>query len=541
MPCFTVKQAAMHRYFRFFTPPYFLFFSLLVLGGQVSLHGQVRTERILMVNGGVFGDPFDDVTVMSMIPGQPGTLTVIDSIHSQSAQDLIFEGSQAWVAAQDSIVRYDLQSENRMASTSFGVQTPFGAGSVIKLGIYQEYLLAGNWYGLSDFNLRIFDKHSLQLLDSVGGLFHGASDFVVVGDSAYVVQNLTSTAFEDSAGFLSVVDLTSFSVVRNIEFPNSGDALGRLVLLDSVLYGINSGNNSISTYDLRNGTSQTQSVSVNFSLNIYGSQWALSGDTLITRINGIPARFDLPGLTLINPQAADTQATALTYDTVNRQYYLTQTDFFSYSTAWIAGADGSLLSEFSPGNSPEVIVPVYNHLPMAKADSFWVASGNSSDLAVLQNDHDPEGDSLSVLILGQPTKGSATVLANGEIRYLSNPGSSGIDSLRYRINDLWGAPDSAMVIIQLSGSQALDEFSPSTFPGKLFPNPVRSELHLQLSDPKVSILPARLISLDGATLTTWQKPGGGELIFQLPETAPGLYLFEIILPKGAFHKIIQIQ
>jgi hypothetical protein len=56
----------------------------------------------------------------------------------------------------------------------------------------------------------------------------------------------------------------------------------------------------------------------------------------------------------------DTVVTAFTYDTLNKQFYVTQTDFFSYNTGRIYDRAGNRIDTLMVGYSPEVIQMFYN-------------------------------------------------------------------------------------------------------------------------------------------------------------------------------------
>ncbi|HNW52073.1 MAG TPA: Ig-like domain-containing protein [Prolixibacteraceae bacterium] len=78
-----------------------------------------------------------------------------------------------------------------------------------------------------------------------------------------------------------------------------------------------------------------------------------------------------------------------------------------------------------------------NQAIVANPDKFTVSSNQSSSLAVLDNDHDPDGtiDLASMLIIQKPSQGTATVTANGTITYVPVNGYTGNDTFIYRVCD----------------------------------------------------------------------------------------------------------
>jgi hypothetical protein len=91
-----------------------------------------------------------------------------------------------------------------------------------------------------------------------------------------------------------------------------------------------------------------------------------------------------------------------------------------------------------------------NTAPVATDDSASTTSGQSVIVAVLANDHDAEGDALSVTNLTQPTSGAANVTLNGDgtVSYSPNADFAGSDSFTYTAND--GALDSNVATITVT-------------------------------------------------------------------------------------------
>jgi gliding motility-associated-like protein len=76
-----------------------------------------------------------------------------------------------------------------------------------------------------------------------------------------------------------------------------------------------------------------------------------------------------------------------------------------------------------------------NDPPVAVNDSIIGCSGDAVLIAVLSNDFDPEGDTLSLSILTPPVNGGTFITPTQEIIYTSTSGTAGWDSLQYVICD----------------------------------------------------------------------------------------------------------
>lgn len=91
-----------------------------------------------------------------------------------------------------------------------------------------------------------------------------------------------------------------------------------------------------------------------------------------------------------------------------------------------------------------------NQPPVAGNDARSVDEDSVVDVAVLGNDSDPEGDSLSVTSVGNPPNGSASINPDDTIRYEPDSNYNGNDSFSYTVSDGNGGSDSANVSMTIN-------------------------------------------------------------------------------------------
>ena len=92
--------------------------------------------------------------------------------------------------------------------------------------------------------------------------------------------------------------------------------------------------------------------------------------------------------------------------------------------------------------------------PVAEDDSDTTDFNTPITIEVLGNDSDPDGDTLTVTGITQPTNGSATFTPEGEITYTPDIGFTGTDTLTYDITDGNGGTDTATVTIFVDPADA---------------------------------------------------------------------------------------
>ncbi|MBI1192381.1 MAG: tandem-95 repeat protein, partial [Bacteroidetes bacterium] len=100
-----------------------------------------------------------------------------------------------------------------------------------------------------------------------------------------------------------------------------------------------------------------------------------------------------------------------------------------------------------------VTITVSNEAPTANNDAAVVLEDGSVMIAVLANDTDPQPnlDTASVVVVSGPSNGSTTVSAlTGVVTYTPDANFNGIDLFEYRVCDLDGFCDQALVTITVS-------------------------------------------------------------------------------------------
>ena len=322
--------------------------TLLILISICSLYSSFAQTAVL-INGGQFGNPNENVNVV-LIDLPTLTYDTLDTIQTGSVQNILIENEQFFVLAQDSIVKYDANSGQRLAAAAFP------GPSTRTLAMANGELLVGNWFGKSSDNLYIYDAEDLQLLDSVTAVEDGVRSILIDSGYAYISQNASSPSFRDTMGMIIKVDIANREVVDTISLAAYSFDFGELVKRPdgSGFYSINSFSNTITSIDFDSLTATNTSFNQNFSLNT-ASHLSRYEDTLFLRMNGGIGAINLNDLSIIDSLIIDTAVTAFSYDTLNKQFLVTQTDFFSYSGGKIYSRSGVQLDTLFTGFSPEAI------------------------------------------------------------------------------------------------------------------------------------------------------------------------------------------
>ena len=93
-----------------------------------------------------------------------------------------------------------------------------------------------------------------------------------------------------------------------------------------------------------------------------------------------------------------------------------------------------------------------NGVPNAEPDRNTVRAGQAvtDQGGVLANDHDPDDDSLTALLAGEPAKGTVSLQPDGAYTYRASKKAKGTDSFTYLAKDPRGLSDLETVTIQIT-------------------------------------------------------------------------------------------
>jgi VCBS repeat-containing protein len=153
------------------------------------------------------------------------------------------------------------------------------------------------------------------------------------------------------------------------------------------------------------------------------------GDSLSVASVGTPGH----GTASVNGDGTVTYAPAANYNGA---------DSFTYTIG--DGQGGTAMATVS------VTVGSVNDAPSALDDAATTAEDTAATIAVLGNDTDADGDSLSVASVGTPAHGTATVNGDGTITYAPDADYHGADSFTYTMDDGQGAAATATVSVTVS-------------------------------------------------------------------------------------------
>tara|TARA_B100001093_G_scaffold415171_1_gene405498 strand:+ start:4692 stop:5876 length:1185 start_codon:yes stop_codon:yes gene_type:complete len=338
----------------------YLFLLLALLFSSSFAQNQVH--QVLILNEGLYG--YDSpVTVGSFDPLTQNYTTVAEIDSSRFASDLIIDSTFFYVAADNKILKYDLDT--------YELITEVALDGVRKLAIYNNHLFVsrGDYdpitWGPMMFNsyLQIYDKSDLTLvseLDTLNGPKGSTESLIVNEDFVYVGINNGFASIKE--GLVGVINGNSFDYMSEFDLGDDGKNPDNMMLNNNNLYTVNNkdwapgSGSSISQINLETGVVVTKNIAA--APTGCGTSCLRAGK-IVYQISQDVKLFQW------DPELGEDNSSEigsfenfyeLAEDKINSKFYASSTDYATYGNIHIYDENYNLESTITTGISPGTIV-----------------------------------------------------------------------------------------------------------------------------------------------------------------------------------------
>ena len=318
--------------------------------------GTIDVNQVLVVSGGAFNNPDDFVTVGTYKP-KDGSNTVFNTIFNQSVQSAVVYDHYLYVAAQDSIVAYDIDTYERVAITF--------AHGVNQLAATEDKLVASLWYPNTGDFVKIYNRSDLTEQAVITEVSDEAAGIAIYENKAYVA---VPGGWAATTGKLAVINLEDNSFVEEIDLGTEGAGINNvyvyeendnhyLVTVNKTPWGGTAG--YITKIDLADMSFSSTMVGVTLGK---GVGFVNDDATLYALING-----GIGSINVADGSVSDTVIVAApamsiagaAYDKVHLQFYVATTDYAAVGEGTIYSMDGVATGNFDAGIAAEAVVIDY--------------------------------------------------------------------------------------------------------------------------------------------------------------------------------------
>ncbi len=319
-------------------------------------------KQVLTANSGKFefSPPYQDFVSLQTFNPLTQTSNDFGTIFTQSAQDICVSNHFAYVAAQDSILKYDLNTLSRVAAVAdSGLNKLLVMGN--KLLVSKQYPTVTNFF-------EVLDTTDLSLIAQVEGISGDCGGIVVLNDTVYVAVN---GGWMGTEGKLAIIETSGWTLVREVSFGT--EAIGimqiypygdRIVTVNKSPYSTPD-QGSITIYDPAHDSFVNTVLNVNV-----GNGTGIKGNLLYLCLNYGIGSIDLDALAIADTTIiADPGSAFFTYitssaiDTINHRLYVNIGDYFSNGVCMITSLGGDSITSYATGISSDAVVMDYRESP----------------------------------------------------------------------------------------------------------------------------------------------------------------------------------
>ena len=314
-------------------------------------------NQVIIVNGGKFESvpPFSDYVTVQRYNPDNHTVAVFDVIYTQSVQDVIIDDHFAYVAAQDSIIKYDIDTYQRVAAVADS-----GLSKLYKFG---NKVIVSKQYPIKRFFLEILDEN-LSLVYRVQNISGECGGITSVGPIIFVAVN---GGFSGTEGKLARINSNNWSVIGESNFGPDAVGILNLYQYDYKIYSINktpAGNpnrGSITVYDIPQDTYVNHIFDV-----LVGDGAGIKDNLLYLKLDEGIGSFNFDTKQIVDTTIIPDPGSALrryiisaAVDYINSLFYINIGNRSSYGYGKIATLEGDSIGTYTEGINADAIAIDY--------------------------------------------------------------------------------------------------------------------------------------------------------------------------------------
>jgi hypothetical protein len=377
--------------------------TLLIFLILTSIHTNLQAQgsntwvkQTITSNSGKFefSPPYNDFVNVQAYNPVNSSVTAFNTIFTQSAQDIVINNGIAFVSAQDSIIKYNLDTYQRTAAIA--------DSGISKMVIYKQYLIVSKQYPLFSNFVDILDTANLSLVGRVEGISGDCGGIAFSEDTVYVAVN---GGWMGTSGKIAVIDPASWTLVREIDLGASAIGINNMYEYQGKIFSINKTPygmppvGSISKYNPADGSFFTKVIDVKIGNDASNRDAApgLKDSLLYCIFNEGIGSFNLNTMEIQDTVViADPGSAMFTYilssciDTLNGRLHINIGDYIASGHCLVTTLAGDSVTSYTTGISSDAVAVDYRKYPLGYGDPAGMAEAS---LSLFPN---PVGDMLTI-------------------------------------------------------------------------------------------------------------------------------------------------
>jgi len=327
----------------------------------LSLQGFTQSfyvKQVITANSGKFefAPPYTDyVNLEAYNPGNK-QFSTFDTIYTQSAQAIVISGKVAFIAAQDSLAKYDLNALRRLSVIA--------DSGLNRLALYNGKLLVSKQYPVTRNFLEVLDTANMNVIAQVQGISGDCGGICSMNDTVYAAVN---GGWMGTGGKLAIVDPDTWTLKREVNFGHLAIGIwdlftykGKIFSVNKTPYGvIDSG--SVSVFTPSDGS--FNNIFLPFRV---GAAAGTRDSLLYLGLNYGIGSFNMNSLSVTDTTIVpDPGSAVFTYiissavDTLNGRIYTNIGDYVTPGTCLVTSLHGDSITSYATGISSDAIALDY--------------------------------------------------------------------------------------------------------------------------------------------------------------------------------------
>jgi len=322
--------------------------------------GAAYTRQVITVNSGKFefSPPFTDFVTLARYNPADQVSSDEGSIGTQSAQDIIVDGHFAYVTAQDSLVKYNIDTWSRVAAVA--------DSGLSKLYLYKNHLLVSKQFPIVTYFLEVLDTSNLAPVARVADIPGDCGNIIASGDSVYVAVN---GGWMGTEGKLAVISPASWTMTHVHNFGpeavgifNLYQYTGKIFSVNKTPYGAPQAG-TITEFDPATGLYNNHILPV-----VVGNAAGIKDSLLFLRMNAHLGSYDLGNFKIVDSVVVYNQEASkfisilsATVDSVSNRLYVNFGDYNTPGSCLVTDLKGDSITSYPTGISSECIAVDYRH------------------------------------------------------------------------------------------------------------------------------------------------------------------------------------
>lgn len=349
-------------------------------------------KQIITTNSGRFeySPPYTDYAMVQAYNPQTGIVNLFNTIYTQSTQCVAVSGKMAYVAAQDSIIKYDLNSMQRVAAIK--------DSGLNQLAVFNGRVIVSKQYPIINNFVEVLDTSNLGVITEISGISGDCGSIMMINDTVYVAVN---GGWMGTNGKLAIIDPSTWTLNTEVDFGSEAIGIFNLYSYKGKLFSINK-----TPY----GVVDTGSITVYNPLdrsfiNVFLNHAVATGSGIKDSLlylgldNGIGS-FNLNLLMVQNSIIIpDPGSSVFTYilssvvDSLDDRIYVNIGDYITPGYCLVTALNGDSITSFYTGISSDAIAVDYRFYPAGISNS----NSKESTVKVFPN---PVRNNLTVVLDG---------------------------------------------------------------------------------------------------------------------------------------------